>query len=132
MFRPRAEMLLGTSTDDRDEATAALSAAAGRFEACGALCRRQEALDALAGLGRPGQRAADQALGAAALSAREREIATLAAAGLTATEIGDRLFIGKRTVEGHLARAYAKLGVSGRVELARRADELGLAGGGRS
>ena len=43
-----------------------------------------------------------------------------------ATTRGDRLFIGERTVESHLARAYAKLGVRSKADLVERASELGL------
>jgi DNA-binding CsgD family transcriptional regulator len=46
--------------------------------------------------------------------------------GLSAREIGERLFIGERTAEMHIANAYRKLGVASRVELVRRAVELGL------
>ena len=62
--------------------------------------------------------------GIEALSQREREVARLAAEGLTAREIGDRLFIGERTVETHLAHAYAKLGISSRLELIKLASKL--------
>jgi DNA-binding CsgD family transcriptional regulator len=55
----------------------------------------------------------------ASLSAREREIAALAAAGITSKEIATRLFVSSRTVENHLQHVYTKLGVSGRSELAR-------------
>jgi DNA-binding CsgD family transcriptional regulator len=52
------------------------------------------------------------------LSRREREVADLAVLGLSSREIGDRLFLSTRTVDNHLARAYGKLGVGGRAELA--------------
>ena len=52
------------------------------------------------------------------LTRREREIATLAANGLTNQEIASRLSVGVRTVEGHLLRASTKLGVRRRGELA--------------
>ncbi|MGY1690090.1 response regulator transcription factor [Geodermatophilus sp. SYSU D01105] len=57
-------------------------------------------------------------------------MAELAATGLSAREIGARLFIGERTVEGHLARTYARLGVRSRVELARYVAAEGLSGPG--
>ena len=62
----------------------------------------------------------------ASLTTRERDVARLAAQGYSARQIGERLFIGARTVEGHLARAYAKLGVASKVELVRRAADLDL------
>jgi ATP/maltotriose-dependent transcriptional regulator MalT len=52
------------------------------------------------------------------LTTREREIAILAARGSTNRDIADRLVVSVRTVEGHLYRAYAKLGVSDRKQLA--------------
>ncbi len=54
------------------------------------------------------------------LSAREREVALLAATGLTSREMAGRLFLSKRTVDNHLQRIYTKLGVTGRHELADR------------
>lgn len=53
------------------------------------------------------------------LSKRERAVAELVAAGLTNTEIAERLFVSRRTVESHVSAAYRKLGVTNRVELAR-------------
>jgi len=52
-----------------------------------------------------------------ALSARELDVARLAAAGLRSRAVGVRLGISERTVENHLASAYAKLGVHSRAEL---------------
>ena len=52
------------------------------------------------------------------LTQREREIASLAARGLSSKTIGDRLFVTSRTVDNHLARIYSKLGVGSRAELA--------------
>lgn len=55
--------------------------------------------------------------GLEALTRRERQVAQLAAEGLTSKEIGTQLFIGERTVETHLANAYGKLGIRSRTEL---------------
>ncbi|MBV9057819.1 MAG: helix-turn-helix transcriptional regulator [Pseudonocardiales bacterium] len=52
------------------------------------------------------------------LTAREREIVTLAASGLSNRQIADKLTVSVRTVEGHLYRACAKLGVGDRTKLA--------------
>ncbi|MEO1057417.1 MAG: LuxR C-terminal-related transcriptional regulator [Actinomycetota bacterium] len=51
------------------------------------------------------------------LTAREREIALLAADGEASKAIASRLVLSTRTVDTHLARVYRKLGISGRAEL---------------
>jgi DNA-binding CsgD family transcriptional regulator len=53
-----------------------------------------------------------------ALTIRERQIAKLAAAGVPSKGIADQLYLSARTVDNHLLRVYAKLGVAGRAELA--------------
>jgi DNA-binding CsgD family transcriptional regulator len=57
------------------------------------------------------------------LSNREREVASLAGGGLTSQEIADRLFLSIRTVDNHLQKAYAKLGVNKRDQLAEALGE---------
>jgi DNA-binding CsgD family transcriptional regulator len=51
------------------------------------------------------------------LTSRERQVAELAAVGTRSRDIADRLYLSPRTVENHLQRVYAKLGVNGRTEL---------------
>lgn len=53
------------------------------------------------------------------LTPREREIASLAAHGLSNKDIADRLTLSVRTVEGHLYRVNLKLGVSERSALSK-------------
>jgi DNA-binding CsgD family transcriptional regulator len=72
-------------------------------------CRR--ALRAAGGRGRRAARAAGS------LTPREDEVMALARRGLPTARIAASLGIGKRTVETHLAHAYAKLGIAGRHEL---------------
>jgi DNA-binding CsgD family transcriptional regulator len=114
--------------EDRREALGHLTAAATAFSDCGAVWRRDAMLSRLSRLGSPGRRAVAALHGPEALTEREREVARLATTGLTAKEIGERLFIGRRTVESHLVHAYLKLGVSSKRELIRRAEELALRG----
>lgn len=52
-----------------------------------------------------------------ALSDREREVCVRAASGLNNAAIAAELFLSPRTVEGHLQRAYTKLGVTDRRQL---------------
>ncbi len=120
----------------------ALSAAAERFEAMGALLLAAETLAAAAAEyrrrqdGRAAERVAERvhalmdrcdrpntpglelAGPVAELTSREREIATLAAQGSSNKEIADALTVSVRTVETHLQRVYTKLGVSSRNGLA--------------
>ena len=61
-----------------------------------------------------------------ALTPREAEILALLASGLTNREIAQRLVLSARTVETHVARITAKLGVSSRARAVARAIALGL------
>src|SRR5262249_47293414 len=52
------------------------------------------------------------------LTPREREIATLATQGFSNKVIAERLVVSIRTVENQLQRAYQKLGITSRTQLA--------------
>jgi DNA-binding NarL/FixJ family response regulator len=52
------------------------------------------------------------------LTAQELQIARLALDGLTNPEIGTRLFLSPRTVPYHLGKAFKKLGIPFRIQLA--------------
>lgn len=92
------------------------------FDAAG---KRRQSLEAAAtadrlakaggGLKTPALRVTAQPL---PLSAREREIASLVARGLTNRDIAQRLVVSTRTVEGHVYRMFSKLNVTDREELA--------------
>jgi DNA-binding NarL/FixJ family response regulator len=121
---------------------ASLRDAAGRFEEAGALLVAAEALsEAGAAFRRDGRMSSARACIARArallnccggartpalraidgfddLTAREREIATLAARGFPNKTIAARLVVSVRTVENALQRAYHKLGITSRTELA--------------
>ena len=62
----------------------------------------------------------------AMLSPRETDIVKMVATGMRNKEIANRLAIGEGTVKSHLHAIYEKLGVHGRVELARYAYQRGL------
>ncbi len=134
-----ARLAYARAAESGDPAVAAQ--AADHFEACGALLFAAEAaclehrFAAKRGLNRQAsgavarsQRLLEYCEGArtpniifagapSRLSGREREVALLAAEGLTSREIADRLFLSARTVDNHLQRIYLKLGVNGRLEL---------------
>ena len=133
-----AEAVAATRRGD----AAALESVAARLRGTGALLDAAEALAVAAHVwiadGRPRQATAaarrarelaDRCPGlrtpalvlpvdAVALTPREREISSLAAAGSPSRAIAARLGISERTVNNHLQRAYEKLGVSSRSELA--------------
>jgi non-specific serine/threonine protein kinase len=64
---------------------------------------------------------------AAQLTRREREVAQLAAQGLSNRRIAETLVIAEKTAANHLQSALEKLDVHSRSQLAARAVELGLA-----
>ncbi|MFD0635113.1 LuxR C-terminal-related transcriptional regulator [Catenulispora yoronensis] len=114
-----------------------LASAAAAFDRLGA---RYWAERALAELGAAGERGADgrpvsgPGTGAVrnaaleSLSPQERQVALLAAQGLTNPQIGRRLSIAHRTVSSHLARIFPKLGITSRGQLAGRIGGDGMDG----
>lgn len=106
---------------DRERALAHLSAAHRLAEAGGMQRTADAAKRELRRLGRRvgrgGPRSAS-GVGVGALSKRERELSDLVAAGLTNRQIATRLFLSEKTVESHLSKAFAKVGVTGRAALA--------------
>jgi two-component system response regulator NreC len=62
----------------------------------------------------------------AALTLREIDVLKLIVQGYTNRQIGDKLNISVRTVEGHRANLSEKLGMHSRVELVRYARDQGL------
>ena len=67
--------------------------------------------------------ARQQSLG---ITARELEILTLVARGLSNREIATQLFVSENTVKTHCSRAFDKLGAARRTQAVQRGKELGL------
>ncbi|BBY17774.1 helix-turn-helix transcriptional regulator [Mycolicibacterium litorale] len=117
--RARTALLLGQlqRRQRRKEAAAAtLGESLATFESIGAALWAQRAREELARVNvRPTR---DQGL-----TPSERRVAELAASGMSNRDIAAALFISVKTVEANLGRVYRKLGVRGRVALARRLEE---------
>ena len=103
-------------------AAEAAAAAARVHQAAGRDGRANASRERAAGLVAACQGARTTGLGPDAvtsvLTPREREVAMLAAARTSSREIAARLELSVRTVDNYLGRAYAKLGVASRKELA--------------
>jgi len=99
----------------RTKARACLTEAASLAAHLGAHLLAQRIDDALAANGDRPRRT-----GATELTAAEQRVVDLAVSGLSNREIAQRLFLAPKTVENHLGRVYAKLGIGGRRDLLAR------------
>ena len=117
----RARTLAGRAlalTGRRRLAAAELERALGTLQACGARRYADEAARELRRQGRRVVRRRGAGQGIAALSTRELEVAGLVAEGQTNRQVAEALDLSEKTIENHLGRIFAKLGVSSRAALA--------------
>lgn len=100
--------------------------ASGIFERMGAYAGASRCRDDLRRMGHPVPRSPRSATLAhpQGLTARESEVAEMLRAGLSDSEIADRLTISRRTAEHHVSSILAKLGVASRRELVARPAAL--------
>lgn len=82
------------------------------------VARVEAALRTLGVRRRRAGRARRRSVGWESLTDSELGVARLAAEGLTNRQIGDRLFISRRTVGTHLTHMFQKLGINSRAQLA--------------
>ncbi|MFI5896354.1 LuxR C-terminal-related transcriptional regulator [Actinoplanes sp. NPDC051513] len=113
----RVRLLLGETLRRRRQITEARRQLAAAVEAFDRLGAGPWSGRAAAELRAAGPTRMGGAIDAEVLTAQEREIAELAATGLTNKEIGERLGLSPRTIAAHLYRAFPKLGISSRAAL---------------
>jgi DNA-binding NarL/FixJ family response regulator len=104
-----------TAPDSPEVAVSHATAALGEFERLSATRYADETAALLRSLGAP-IRTGPKGLGV--LTRRESEVLELIGAGMSNPEIGDRLFITRKTVEHHVGNVLAKLGLRNRAEAA--------------
>jgi DNA-binding NarL/FixJ family response regulator len=119
LARTRIELARAVAADRPEVAIAEASAALEALEGLQAHRDAAVAADLLRQLGAP-VRPSSPANGGT-LSKREAEVLNLLGHGLTNGEIGDRLYISRRTVEHHVGSILSKLGLRSRTEAAAHA-----------
>jgi DNA-binding NarL/FixJ family response regulator len=111
----RLELARVIAADRPSAAVAEAEAAYRTFDEIGARRSADEAAALLRSLGAPSKTGPKRR---SELTRREEEVLDLLARGLTNPDIGGRLFISTKTVEHHVGRILAKLGMRSRVEAA--------------
>jgi DNA-binding CsgD family transcriptional regulator len=115
LARARLEMARVLAGTAPESAVTEASAALAEFERLEAARHADAAGALLRWLGAPVRTGAK---GVGSLTKREREVLQLIGAGLSNPEIGDRLYITRKTVEHHVGSLLAKLGLRNRAEAA--------------
>ncbi len=121
--RGRTLMALGATQrrlKQRREARATLEEALALFERIGAALWAERARAEL-------KRISGRAATPGALTPAEERVAALVAEGKTNKEVAAALFLSDRTVEGHLAHVFGKLGIRHRGEVAAALQTQGIA-----
>jgi DNA-binding CsgD family transcriptional regulator len=121
--RARSSLALGATlrrAKRRREARTTLEEALGAFEASGAARWAERARAEI-------KRISGRAAIPGALTPAEQRVASLVAEGKTNKEVAAALFLSDRTVEGHLARIFGKLGIRHRAEVAGALQTQGIA-----
>jgi DNA-binding CsgD family transcriptional regulator len=109
----------------RSDARVQLTSALTIFSQLGAGQWAAQARGELRAAGATPPAGAGQADPAVRLTAQELQVVRRAAAGLSNREIAAELFLSPRTVGYHLYKAYPKLGVTTRTQLATLSQDLG-------
>ena len=115
LAQARFELAKALATDQPEGALAEARAALEGFERLPA-ARQADAVGALMRSLGSRQRRTPRTSGV--LTKREAEVLELLGHGLTNPEIADRLYISRKTVEHHVSRLLAKLGLRSRAEAA--------------
>jgi DNA-binding NarL/FixJ family response regulator len=121
--RTRLELARAVAERSPEVAIAEAKAALEDFERLEASRHADAAAALLRSLGAP-IRTGPKGIGA--LTRREAEVLRLIGAGLSNPEIGDRLYITRKTVEHHVGNVLAKLGLRNRAEAAAYATRQEL------
>ena len=123
LARTRLEMARALAQRAPEAAIAEARSALVDFERLKALRHADAAGALLRSLGAP-IRIGPKGIGA--LTKREAEVLQLVGAGLSNAEIGDRLYISRKTAEHHVGNVLAKLGLRNRAEAAAYATRQGI------
>jgi DNA-binding NarL/FixJ family response regulator len=115
LAQSRLEMARAQANRSPEVAIAEAKAALEDFEKLQAARHADAAAALLRSLGAP-IRTGPKGFGA--LTKREAEVLQLVGAGLSNAEIGDRLYISRKTVEHHVGNVLSKLGLRNRAEAA--------------
>lgn len=105
----------------RSDARKQLRAAYESFDAFGAVPYAERARIELLATGEKARRRTEETR--FDLTPRERQVASMAASGLTNGEIATRLFVTASTVEFHLNKVFRKLGITSRRQIPRAIGE---------
>ncbi|MFD4502685.1 AAA family ATPase [Streptomyces sp. NPDC058457] len=124
--RARSQLLFGEwlrRRKRRSDARKQLRAAYESFDAFGAVPYAERARIELSATGEQARRRTEETR--FDLTPRERQVAAMAASGLTNAEIATRLFVTTSTVEFHMNKVFRKLGITSRRQIPRAIGEPG-------